>query len=55
MDVGQSVAGCVVRVIRRLGRFFEDFLELREGGVRTITLLGTRVNKPRKSVQSVVR
>src|SRR5829696_5906040 len=24
MDVGQSVAGCAVRVIRRLGRFFEE-------------------------------
>jgi hypothetical protein len=23
MDVGQSVTGCAVRVIRRLGRFFE--------------------------------
>ena len=26
MDVRQSVAGCTVRVIRRLGRFFEELL-----------------------------
>src|SRR5215212_11325840 len=26
MDVGQSVAGCAVRVIRRLDRFFEERL-----------------------------
>jgi hypothetical protein len=30
MDVGQSVAGCVVRSIRELGRFFEDLHRNRE-------------------------
>src|SRR5215204_3020285 len=45
MDVGQSVAGCVVRSIRQLGRFFEgasknavkrkfNFAEGRKGQVR---------------------
>jgi hypothetical protein len=27
MDVGQRVAGCAVRVISRLGRFFEKLSE----------------------------
>jgi hypothetical protein len=56
MDVGQSVAGCVVRGTRRLGRFFEgtsqncvnqkfNFGESPKGEVRRILLLGTSVNR----------
>src|SRR5215212_8478246 len=48
MDVGQSVAGCAVRVIRRLAASSRNFVELRLGEVRRITLPRTRVNKDKQ-------